>query len=138
MASPGDVSFRTLLNNSTLSTTSKTAFVSWADNANHRLQTNSSQSTFSELLEVIPTPKDSGAIPLASLGFLLSRYPESLPTFDILRRYSKLWHGLPNVVKANQDGDRNSILQEVLGQVKSLLRQPSITVPTRQCPPSFD
>ncbi|KAN0101457.1 acetyl-CoA synthetase-like protein [Hyaloscypha variabilis] len=119
MAFSSEATYLTFVNNSFLSLASKAAFTAWAERANRQFQTRPSKSTFSEILDAIPTLENSGTIPLASLGFLLSRYPEYLPTFDILRCYGKLWLGLPNAIKAKQRGDETAILQEVLAQVKA-------------------
>jgi acyl-CoA synthetase (AMP-forming)/AMP-acid ligase II/acyl carrier protein len=139
MASLSDIAFSTIVNNSSLSVTSKATFISWADSANRRLKTNPSQSTISELLELIPTQENSGAIPLACLVFLLSRCPGSLPTFDILRLYRKLTLGLPNSVTTGQDGEENSISQEALSQVTaSCASLPSLFLPDCVLPALID
>jgi acyl-CoA synthetase (AMP-forming)/AMP-acid ligase II/acyl carrier protein len=119
MAFSSQANYLTFFNNSCLSLASKATFTAWAEKANRQFQNWPSKSTFSEILDAIPTLENSGIIPLASLGFLLSRYPEYLPIFDILRCYGKLWLGLPNAIKAKQRGDETAILQEVLAQVKA-------------------
>lgn len=118
MALSSDVTYGTLVDSS-MSLASKAAFTTRADKAIHLLGTKPSQSPLSQLLVEIPIPEDSGAIPLASLGYLLSHYSEILPTFDTLRCYGKLWLGLPNTLKAESCGDGKSILPEVLIQVKA-------------------
>ncbi|KAE8448916.1 hypothetical protein EG329_008712 [Mollisiaceae sp. DMI_Dod_QoI] len=119
MAFFSDATYLTFVKNSCLSLASKAAFTAWAEKANVQFRTWPSKSTLSELLDAIPTPENSGTIPIASLGFLLSQYPEHLPTFDILRCYGKLWLQLPNDIKAQQREDGTAILQEVLAQVKA-------------------
>jgi acyl-CoA synthetase (AMP-forming)/AMP-acid ligase II/acyl carrier protein len=119
MPLPRHAEFRKLIENAPTSPETRTAFSSWAVRAKTALECQESDITFSDLSAAIPVSEDAGALSLSALAFLFSQGVPDTSTFDILRCYTRLWAGLPEVAKTCQDEYATPALEDVLSQVKS-------------------
>ncbi|CZR62462.1 related to coenzyme a synthetase [Phialocephala subalpina] len=119
MASPSNDDYLELIELLVHSTPSKEhkKLLDWVIATQAQLQQPLQRPQFLDLLASIPVLPDASCLPLALLSFILARHQGSVPSFDIIRCYTKLWLALPEVSKAGQDEDSTVILQEAHNQL---------------------
>lgn len=95
----------------------KEAFSSWVSTVQTRLK--DPKSSLFNLLSSIPAQDSVGYLPLLALKYLISQADQSLPAFDIIRCYNKLWIALPESAKTGLDKEADLVVRKTYSQVKS-------------------
>jgi acyl-CoA synthetase (AMP-forming)/AMP-acid ligase II/acyl carrier protein len=112
MALPSSEALQSLITNSALRQEDKDTFSTWAIATQARLQQPLKRSEFSDLLNSIPVFPGSDYLPVASLALIISQSQGPLPSFDIIKCYTRLWMLLPETSKAGQNEASKTILQD--------------------------
>jgi acyl-CoA synthetase (AMP-forming)/AMP-acid ligase II/acyl carrier protein len=117
MSPPSRHSCGDLINTSSLCLEQRNIFSLWARDIAAQIQNLPNSSSFSELLESIPVFEDAHCLSLSLLALVLLQYPGPIPSFDVIRCYTKHWLALPEAAKAGHDEESKPILQNTFEQI---------------------
>jgi hypothetical protein len=117
MSPPSRNSCVDFINTSSLYLEHRKIFSLWARDIETQIQDLPNSSSFSELLESIPVLEDSGCLSLSILALVLSQYPGRIPSFDVIRCYTKHWLVLPEAAKAGHDEESKPTIQNTFEQI---------------------
>ena len=127
MANPVNLQYLySLINHSALSPVEKASFFSFC----HEVSPPSSPNSAIHQLSIIPSTCEPSSIPLACLSFLLTNAPRRFPVFYLIRYFTKIWRGLPEVAKSGHDLSTSHLAATTLALVKSSYRDLTELIPS--------